>query len=59
MAALADMDISAAEIEEKIAQRLQARKDKDFARSDAIRDELEARGILLLDSAEGTSWKIK
>jgi cysteinyl-tRNA synthetase len=53
------MDISAAEIEEKIAQRLQARKDKDFARSDAIRDELEARGILLLDSAEGTSWKIK
>jgi cysteinyl-tRNA synthetase len=59
MAALADMDISAEEIEEKIAQRLQARKDKDFARSDAIRDELEARGILLLDSAEGTSWKIK
>jgi cysteinyl-tRNA synthetase len=32
---------------------------KDFARSDAIRDELEACGILLLDSAEGTSWKIK
>lgn len=59
LAALADMDISAEEIEERIAQRLQARKEKDFARSDAIRDELEARGILLLDSAEGTSWKIK
>lgn len=59
MAALADMDISAEVIEEKIAERLQARKEKDFARSDAIRDELEARGILLLDSAEGTDWKIK
>lgn len=59
MGALADMDISAEEIEEKIAQRLQARQEKDFARSDSIRDELEARGILLLDSAEGTSWKIK
>lgn len=59
MGALADMDISAEEIEEKIAQRLQARQEKDFACSDSIRDELEARGILLLDSAEGTSWKIK
>lgn len=59
MGALADMDISAEEIEEKIAQRLQARQEKDFARSDSIRDELEARGILLLDSAEGTNWKIK
>jgi len=59
MAALAEMNISAAEIKEKIAARLQARKEKDFARSDAIRDELETRGILLLDSAEGTGWKIK
>lgn len=59
MAALADMDISAEEIEDKIAQRLQARADKDFARSDSIRAELEARGILLLDSAEGTDWRIK
>ncbi|MDY0292430.1 MAG: cysteine--tRNA ligase, partial [Desulfuromonadaceae bacterium] len=38
MGALADMDISAEEIEEKIAQRLQARQEKDFARSDSIRD---------------------
>ncbi|MDY0213399.1 MAG: cysteine--tRNA ligase [Desulfuromonadaceae bacterium] len=59
MAALADMDISAEEIEHKIAQRLQARANKDFALSDSIRAELEASGILLLDNPEGTSWKIR
>ncbi len=58
-AALAGLDISAEQIEEFIAERNQVRKDKDFARSDAIRDELDAKGIVLLDSAQGTSWKIK
>jgi cysteinyl-tRNA synthetase len=58
-AALAKLDITAEEIEQYIAERKQARKDKDFARSDAIRDELDAKGIVLLDSAQGTSWKIK
>ncbi len=46
-------------IEELIAERLQARKSRDFARSDAIRDELAQKGIILLDSKEGTSWKTK
>jgi len=58
-AALAGLDISAEEIEQFIAERNQARKDKDFARSDVIRDELDGKGIVLLDSAQGTSWKIK
>jgi cysteinyl-tRNA synthetase len=58
-AALAGLDISAEQIEQFIAERNQARKDKDFARSDAIRDELDGKGIVLLDSAQGTSWKIK
>ncbi len=58
-AALAGLDISAEEIKQFIAERNQARKDKDFARSDAIRDELDGKGIVLLDSAQGTSWKIK
>ena len=58
-AALAGLDISAEQIEQFIVERNQARKDKDFARSDAIRDELDAKGIVLLDSAQGTSWKIK
>ncbi|NOY13780.1 MAG: cysteine--tRNA ligase, partial [Deltaproteobacteria bacterium] len=47
------------EIEAKIEQRLQARAEKDFARSDEIRDELAACGIELLDSRDGTSWKLK
>ncbi|PLX95947.1 MAG: cysteine--tRNA ligase [Desulfuromonas sp.] len=59
MAALADLDITAEQIEALIADRLQARQDKDFARSDAIRDELAEKGILLLDGAGGTDWKIK
>jgi len=46
-------------IEALIDERMVARKNKDFARSDQIRDDLDARGVLLLDSAEGTSWKLK
>jgi cysteinyl-tRNA synthetase len=46
-----------AEIERLIEERNQARKDKDFARSDEIRDELKAKGIELLDTAQGTRWK--
>ena len=59
LAALVDLDITAAQIETLIEERLQARKNKDFARSDEIRDELAERGILLLDSAEGTTWKVR
>ena len=57
--ALAALDITVEEIEELIGQRQQARKDKNFARSDEIRDELAAKGIILLDSPEGTTWKVK
>ncbi|MCF6179635.1 MAG: cysteine--tRNA ligase, partial [Geopsychrobacter sp.] len=59
IAGLADLGIKLAEIEAAIKARLQARTDKDYARSDEIRDELDARGILLLDTAQGTNWKIK
>ncbi len=44
-------------IEEMIARRKQARADKDFAESDRIRDELAARGIVLEDGPEGTTWR--
>ena len=44
-------------IEARIEARRQARKARDFARSDAIRDELAAAGILLEDTAEGTRWQ--
>ncbi|CAB4623711.1 MAG: cysteine--tRNA ligase [Actinobacteria bacterium] len=41
-----------------IAERDQARSTKDFARSDAIRDQLKAAGIVLEDSADATHWSV-
>ena len=45
------------EIEALIEERRQARANKDFARSDAIRDQLKEQGILLDDTPQGTVWK--
>jgi cysteinyl-tRNA synthetase len=46
------------QIEERIAQRLEARKKKDFARADEIRKSLAAQGIIVEDKPDGTSrWK--
>ena len=50
-------DALEAEIEEMIAARQQARKDKNFALADQIRDELLAKGIILEDTREGVKWK--
>lgn len=43
-------------IEEMIAKRAQAKKDRDFALADSIRDELASKGIVLKDTREGTKW---
>ena len=48
--------LSDAEIEAKIQQRREARIAKNFAESDRIRDELQAEGITLIDSRDGTRW---
>ena len=45
------------EIEDLIAERQEARKAKNFARADEIRDELLAKGIILKDTREGVKWK--
>ena len=45
------------DIDDLIAERQQARKDKNFARADEIRDELLAKGIILEDTREGVRWK--
>ncbi|MGN1385164.1 MAG: cysteine--tRNA ligase [Bacillus sp. (in: firmicutes)] len=45
------------EIEQLIEERIQARKNRDFKRSDEIRDELKARNIILEDTPQGTRWK--
>jgi cysteinyl-tRNA synthetase len=46
-----------ASIEEKISRREKARKSKDFTLADAIRSELKAQGIVLLDTPDGVKWK--
>ena len=46
-----------ADIEALIEERQAARKAKNFARADEIRDELAARGIILEDTREGVKWK--
>lgn len=56
---LAELGINREEIEALIEERAAARKAKDFARSDQIRDDLLARNIVLLDSPQGTRWRIK
>ena len=47
------------EIDALVAERAQARKDRNFARSDEIRDALLARGIIIEDGPEGTIWRRK
>ncbi|MGX7952183.1 cysteine--tRNA ligase [Tsuneonella sp. HG249] len=55
----AEAPIEVAEIDRLIARRKQARADKDFAASDAIRDELAAKGVEVMDGdALGWEWKL-
>ncbi len=59
LAGLTKLNITAEQITGFIEQRLQARAEKDFARGDEIRAELEEKGIVLLDTREGTNWRLK
>jgi cysteinyl-tRNA synthetase len=50
-------ELSAEDIEALIDKRNAARKDKDFATADAVRDELAAAGVKIEDGPEGTTWR--
>jgi cysteinyl-tRNA synthetase len=50
--------LAPASIEAKIAARAAARKAKNFKESDRIRDELTAKGVVLKDTKDGTTWEI-
>ncbi len=52
-------DPLAAQVEALLDERAAARAEKNYARADAIRDELDALGVEVMDSAEGTTWRKK
>ena len=54
----ASRGITEAQVEDKIRERRAARDAKDFARADALRDELVAMGVELMDGPQGTTWRI-
>jgi len=57
--AAARRGIDAPFVEAKIGERAEARRTKDFARSDAVRAELAALGVVLMDGPSGTTWKVE
>ena len=56
---MAILGIDQEEVEDLIAERVQARKEKNWARADQIRGKLAQMSIILEDKAEGTRWRVK
>jgi cysteinyl-tRNA synthetase len=56
---VATLSLSDADIDALVAERAQAKKSRNFARADAIRNDLLAKGILIEDSKDGVRWKRK
>jgi cysteinyl-tRNA synthetase len=56
---LEKLNLDTKAIDKLVRERTEARQNKDWARSDAIRDELLAKGIELKDGPEGTAWRVK
>lgn len=54
---IANGGLDATSIEAKIAERVAAKKNKDYALADKIRNELKEQGIILEDTPSGTTWK--
>jgi cysteinyl-tRNA synthetase len=53
-----DRGIDPQQVEQLIVRRTEARKSKDFAGADALRDEVVSMGVELMDSPTGTSWRV-
>jgi cysteinyl-tRNA synthetase len=58
-ARVAESGMTNEEVEALIAERAQARQEKDYKRADEIRAQLDARGVLLEDGPQGTTWRVK
>jgi cysteinyl-tRNA synthetase len=56
--AVRERGIDVAEVERLIAERNEARKAKNFAEADRLRGELKAKGVEIMDTAGGTTWKV-
>ena len=54
---LGEQELLDQEIEDLIEKRNEARRNRDFALSDQIRDQLKSMNIILEDTAQGTRWK--
>ncbi len=54
---VAEMDVDPSFVDALIAERTQARKDRNFARADEIRNQLQEMGIVLEDGPGGTVWR--
>ena len=56
---LKELNIDEENIKQEIEKRAKAKQNKDFEKADKIRNDLEAKGIILKDSKEGTLWDFK
>jgi len=56
---LRQKNLKRSDIDELVTERTQVRADKNYARSDEIRDELATKGILVSDTPEGTTWEVE
>ncbi|MCB9834172.1 MAG: cysteine--tRNA ligase [Planctomycetes bacterium] len=56
---LASLGLERPEVEDAMRRREEARAARDFAQADAIRLEMEARGVLIMDTPEGPRWRLR
>ncbi|KAK9804172.1 hypothetical protein WJX73_008335 [Symbiochloris irregularis] len=55
--ALTRAGLTEAEVADSIEQRNAARKEKDFAKGDSLREQLAQKGVMLMDGGQGTTWR--